>query len=432
MRRVLIVSPHFPPVNAPDMQRVRMSLPYFVENGWQPWVLTVASEYQDAPIEPALAATIPDDVPVVRTRAIPLRLTKPLGIGNVGIRAFWHLYRAGSRLIREQQIDLVYFSTTMFAALPLGRLWKQRLGVPYVIDFQDPWFSTYYDDKPVSERPPKHGLARRLHATLEPWTMKDVSGVVAVSEAYLETLQNRYPWLARDMCATIPFGASERDFEIAGSHAAHSDRARSLHECVGLSIGRGGADMATAVRILFRALRDGQHSEALLSSVRLRFVGTDYARDDRSKPTITPIAAAESVGGLVSETPSRIGYLDSLSAMRSTDFLILIGSDDPQYSPSKIYPYILSRKPIVAVLHERSPLVDLLRRLNAGPIVTFAGRDDVVQPARSLASQLSTMLPDVQRSASAADWTVASAYSARRLTRLQCRLFDAVLEPQTS
>ena len=27
-RRVLIVSPHFPPINAPDHQRVRMSLPY--------------------------------------------------------------------------------------------------------------------------------------------------------------------------------------------------------------------------------------------------------------------------------------------------------------------------------------------------------------------------------------------------------------------
>jgi hypothetical protein len=36
MRTLLIVSPHFVPINAPDMQRVRMSLIYFAEFGWKP------------------------------------------------------------------------------------------------------------------------------------------------------------------------------------------------------------------------------------------------------------------------------------------------------------------------------------------------------------------------------------------------------------
>ena len=36
MRRVLLVSPHFPPTNAPDHQRVRMSLPFYREHGWAP------------------------------------------------------------------------------------------------------------------------------------------------------------------------------------------------------------------------------------------------------------------------------------------------------------------------------------------------------------------------------------------------------------
>ncbi len=34
MKRVLIISPHFPPINAPDCQRVRMSLPYYRRYGW--------------------------------------------------------------------------------------------------------------------------------------------------------------------------------------------------------------------------------------------------------------------------------------------------------------------------------------------------------------------------------------------------------------
>ena len=41
VKKVLIVSPHFPPLNAPDMQRVRMSLPYFAAEGWEPVVLAL-------------------------------------------------------------------------------------------------------------------------------------------------------------------------------------------------------------------------------------------------------------------------------------------------------------------------------------------------------------------------------------------------------
>ena len=36
MRRVLIVSPSFPPISAADLHRVRMSLPYYREFGWEP------------------------------------------------------------------------------------------------------------------------------------------------------------------------------------------------------------------------------------------------------------------------------------------------------------------------------------------------------------------------------------------------------------
>ena len=59
LKKVLIVSPHFPPLNAPDMQRVRMSLPYYPEHGWEPVVLAVAARYQAGVFEPALAQTVP-------------------------------------------------------------------------------------------------------------------------------------------------------------------------------------------------------------------------------------------------------------------------------------------------------------------------------------------------------------------------------------
>ena len=58
MRRILIVSPHFPPVSLPDMQRVRMSLPYFEQFGWHPTVLAVEPD-PDAVLDPLLPETVP-------------------------------------------------------------------------------------------------------------------------------------------------------------------------------------------------------------------------------------------------------------------------------------------------------------------------------------------------------------------------------------
>jgi hypothetical protein len=429
VKRVLIVSPHFPPVNAADMHRVRMSLPYFAEYGWSPLVLTVRPEDQEAPIEPELMALVPQDVPVVRTPALPIRLTKLVGVRNVGIRAFVHLYRAGARLIREHHVDLVYFSTTMFVTMALGRIWKRRFGVPYVIDMQDPWLSTYYDDKPASEAPPKYGLARRLHAVLEPWTMREVGGIVSVSASYIETLRERYPWIAAGACATIPFGASERDFDVAGRMVRTRETTAGGDRLRGVYIGRGGPDMATALTILFRALRDGARSHSMLSRVALSFVGTDYAPAGRARKSVDPVAIAEGVAAQVSEQTTRIGYLDALVALKQADFLVLIGSDDPDYRASKVHPYILAGRPIVAVVHERSPVADLIRKTGTGLVVTFAGRGDTEGPAARLMSAWPGLLerlpfmPPMDRVAIAP-------YSARELTRQQCRLFDTVLQPE--
>jgi hypothetical protein len=428
MKRVLIVSPHFPPVNAPDMHRIRMSLPHFSDYGWTPLVLTVREEDQEAPIDPSLLALVPEEVPVTRTAALPLWLTGLAGVRNVGIRAFAHLYRAGARLIREHDVDLVYFSTTMFVTMALGRLWKQRFGVPYVIDMQDPWLSTYHDDKPGSERPPKYAAARCLHAVLEPWTMREVGGLVSVSPAYVDTLRRRYPWIEADVCATIPFGVSARDFDAAESTAVPPESSAAGGSLGGLYVGRAGSDMATALTILFRALRNGSASSAVLSRVALSFVGTDYAPAARAVKSVEPLAVREGVAAQVTEQTARIGYLDMLAALRSADFLVVIGSDDPQYSASKVYPYLMAGRPVVAIVHEQSPVADLIRRAAAGVVVTFSGRDDVEGPSRMLEASWPAMLerlpfvPDV-------DLAVLAPYGARELTRQQCRLFDAVLQP---
>ena len=422
---MLVVSPNFPPVNAPDMHRVRMSLPHFAASGWAPVVLTVEGG-DERVIEPELLQSVPADVPIIRVSGWPLSLTRLAGVGNPVLRAWPRLYRAGVRAIREHAIDLVYFSTTMFPALALGRLWRARTGVPFVVDMQDPWVNDYLDNHPGA-RPPKYLLARLMHRLLEPFTMRAVEAIIAVSPDYHATLRSRYPWLTPSMCATIPFGATEEDLRIA----AHLDwvnpwftKGNDVVDVV--YVGRGGVDMRTAAAVFFRALR-WHLASAGARAVRVWCIGTDYAPGGQGRPTLAPVAASEGVGALVTESPARIPYFHGLRMLQEADVLVVFGSDDGSYSPSKIYPYLLARRPLITIVHENSPVVGILRGAGAGPVVTFRGAADVDEASRQLSASLRTVLvsdtPAVALPASAtAGWL------AQELTGRQCEVFDAVLE----
>src|ERR1043166_7452429 len=167
MRRLLIVSPNFPPVNAVDMHRVRLSLPYFRDFGWEPRVLAVDPARVENAREPLLLETIPVHVPVHHCGAFDARLTTRVGVAALALRALPFLYRAGARLIREHRPDLIYFSTTSFPVLALGRLWKKRFGVPFIVDMQDPWVSDYAGKQARNARPKKYWAARYIHRALE-------------------------------------------------------------------------------------------------------------------------------------------------------------------------------------------------------------------------------------------------------------------------
>jgi Glycosyl transferase 4-like domain len=190
-RRLLIVSPHFPPLNAPDHQRVRMSLPHYAACGWEPVVLCIARDRQSGVIEEELAQTLPAGVRIIEIKAFSPRWTRLIGVGNAGLRCWLPMLFAGLRLLRREKFDLVFFSTTQFFTFTLGRIWRRLRGVPYVFDMQDPWRTDYYQ-RPGSRPPPggwKYRFARLVAWTLEGWSFRRVSGVMSVSPDYIADLR---------------------------------------------------------------------------------------------------------------------------------------------------------------------------------------------------------------------------------------------------
>lgn len=366
-RRVLIVSPHFPPVNAPDMQRVRMSVSHYRALGWEPVILCVNPSYVDATREDELTATMPTDLEVHRCGAWSRSWTKYIGLGTLGLRCWLPLYLAGRRILRRSRIDLVFLSNTQFVTFSAARLWQQEFGVPYLFDLQDPWRTDHYQ-QPGARRPPggwKYLLARAMAWALEEFSFSGASAAMSVSAAYVDALHHRYAWSRGLRSAVIGFGVSAQDFVAAQNCVEPNRLGETGHRLVHLvNTGAAGPIMPHALEFLFAALRRFRAvAPELADRLRLHFIGTSYVPRGAGMETVMPVARRFGVADLVREVPHRIGHLESLAAQLQADGLLLLGSSDPAYSPSKTYPYFLSGRPLLAVIFERSQLSLLLRQI---------------------------------------------------------------------
>ncbi len=433
MRRVLIVTPNWPPIACPDMHRVRMSLPYFSENNWEPLILKIDPSEQEGIKDSLLEKSIPSNILTWQSGCLPKRITKLLGINNVGLRSFLHLKSLGSSIIETAKPELVFFSTTMFPLFTLGRYWQRKHGIPYILDFQDPWVSYYYNHLNSSAPPGgniKYYLSQLVAQNLESFTLRQSNHVVSVSPEYPKTLCARYPWLKEDQFTILPFGAPESDFDLLSSLCIRQsifDPSDGYRHWV--YVGRGGSDMAFALRILFLAIRsERDRNPTKWNSVKLHFVGTCYAPSDQAIKTVEPLAQEIGIADLVEEHTDRLPYFEALQVLIDSDGILLIGSDDPSYTASKLYPCILAKKPILAVFHELSSVVDILQQCQAGQAISFRTGDKAHDLIDQASSQLRWLLELPKIYHPPTDWLAFTPYTAREMTRKLCTVFDRCID----
>jgi hypothetical protein len=297
---------------------------------------------------------------------------------------------------------------------------------------QDPWHTDYYVGKPKEEQPPKFWFSYRLNKYLEPVAMRGVDGIISVSQGYCDTLQERYKTVTPESCEVIPFGAAEVDFEVMEESGVTQPSVDPDDDTIDVVYaGRGGHDMRAAARGLFGALSRGRDEQpSLFERVRMHFVGTSYAPAGEGEKTIEPIAKEYGVADAVTERTDRIPYFQSLRLLRDADHLAVPGSEDPDYTASKLYPYILSRRPVLAVFNESSSVVDILRKTQAGTAVTFDGAttsDDLAQRVVEAWTPMLERLPYTPDT----DWDAFQPYTAKAMTRRQVEVFERVLSSES-
>ena len=379
--KLLIVSPNFCPMNTPDMQRARLALPHLRACGWEPTVLAVEPAYAGTGVlDPLLEQTYPADVRVLRVRGVPPGATRWLRFGTLWWRCGRALRRAGDGLLARERFDLVFFTTTVFNTFSFGPRWLKRFGVPYVLDYQDPWINRYYER--TNTPPPggklKFAVSQCSARRREPVAVRNAAAIVSVSEAYTRELIAAYG-LDAARTRLLPFGASAHDFAIAARNAPAAPLIDfgdgNFHH---VYVGRCGPDMQFALTVLFRAFRRFRSSHpAQGQRMRFHFIGTDYAPPPRGRDWVVPVAEAEGVAAQVREHRYRVPYFDALHYLLRADALTVVGSTDPTYAASKVFPYVLARRPALFLFHEDSLVLKFATEVDTGLRLGFAGAADL-------------------------------------------------------
>ena len=260
------------------------------------------------------------------------------------------MFRCGRALLASGRFDLIYFSTTCFNLVTLGRIWNREFGIPYVIDFQDPWVTA---ERISSNRGWKVRLSALLDPGMERFAVVNAAGLIAVSDGYIQQLTKRYSsrspiWLQVKRHAVISFCAIERDFvkivrKKPGAKAS-LDRELTLHY-----IGVGSPTMGKSFSPTRQALAVLRSCGDLLTErVRIRLFGTGATLPADRTSLLQAVACEAGIADIVSEKPERVPYRHALELVLECDGLLIPAADDPAYMPSKLFSYALSGKPIIA------------------------------------------------------------------------------------
>ena len=420
MPRVLIISPHYPPSNLAAVHRSRLFAQHLPAFGWDPIILTVHEDYYEEELDWNLHQLLPTNQKIEKVRAF--NVTKPRTIGDIGLRAFIQLRKKALELVRREKIDFVYVPIPSFYVALLGPYLHRKTGVPYGIDYIDPWVHQFPGSENIFSR---HWWSTKLARYLEPKAVKKAALITGVAEGYYQGVLERNLNL-KDSCffGAMPYGGEQRDHEAIKEMELKPYLFAKNNK---IQLVYAGAMLPKAYEPLEVFFSTLSASPELFEGIEFHFIGTGKTPNNPKGYNIRPVAEKHGLWEKqVFEYPKRIPYLDVLIHLESADAVFILGSTEPHYTPSKTYQGVLSEKPIFAMLHFQSTAASILEETNAG--LVFKMNPDTLDQEKDVLKNRFIEFISFQKNFKKDQVNTAcfEAYSARKVTEELVQLLNQV------
>jgi glycosyltransferase involved in cell wall biosynthesis len=373
-RNLLLLTYSFPPLGGIGVQRALSLAKYLPQHGFNVHVVT--SKNAAAVVhDPKLATHIPPGVRVDRvlTPDLPFHARKLLKnfVGKPGRAAsgrkptwkslvtaplknllcpdpqrFWapRALKRATEIVRERNIDTVLVTAPPFSIFLAANELKRRFPhLTLVTDFRDEWLTYYFNTLGLVNQ---NTYARRRASEIESSAVELSDYVVAVTSRALDEIRARYPQQPASKFQLIPNGFDPDVF------AAFHSRPRSDGKTV-ISY-TGTIYKPSQPQPLVQAL--ASLPDALRQKLEVRIIGHIESPQDRIL-----LESQQPVIKLEGFLPQN----QALERIEETDYLLLIWHDEINI-PGKLFEYLATGKPVLALSPARSEVRRLLEQTRGG------------------------------------------------------------------
>jgi hypothetical protein len=387
MRSVLLVAYYYPPANWSGALRPSRFARYLPEYGYQPEVVSEHNVEADG-----------------RWMALSSRL---LGKVEGGLRRYGeHLdwiepaTRKGRQLVAECNPGVVYSTAPPFSAHLVALRLKREFGLKWVADFRDPLIGNAF----------RTGrLGGFYDKSLERATFEHADRLVANTDALARTWIDRRPDLADKI--TVIWNGFNPDEEMPAATASDN----GVHWMRHIGSIYGPRDPGQILASVDRLIASGALSAERL---RVEFIGpSDMEMPFRSDQAFERLQTL----GVVRLSEQAVPRPEALEMTSSADSLLLLdltGRERNIQLPAKLFEYVRSGRPILAVTTKDSPAERILGQCGLEHTCIYPS-----DPAGEVDRKLLEFLSKPTSPRKVSDW-FNETFDARLITGRLAGLFD--------
>ena len=384
-KKVLIITYYWPPAGGPGVQRWLKFIKYLPEFDIEP-IVYIPKNPNYPIIDESLVDEIPNDLTIIRQPIVePYKLASKISKGQsdtiskgiipdtkkqsvverlmLFVRGNFFIPDARkkwvkpsvnylSTYIRDYNIDTIITTGPPHSLHLIGEQLKSRLDIKWIADFRDPWTTIGYHKK-LKLLP----MAKKKHKFLESKVLNAANTIVVTSN---NTKQN-FLSLTEKPIEVITNGY---DYESVGN--VELDAKFSLAHIGSLLSDRNP-------EVLWKVLEELMTNNKIFASMlQLNFVGAV------SKDVLRSLEEHK-----LSQYVNLIGYVPHAEAVkhqRKSQILLLIEIDSEETKciiPGKLFEYMVSNRPILAIGPEGSDVHDILRTTNTGNYFLYSDHDAI-------------------------------------------------------
>lgn len=386
MKNLLLIYPHWPPSNLAGVHRGRLIANFAHDFGWKVTVITVQEAFYEETPDPEIEKLVSPNIEVHKVAAYPvLKLLNVRLVGDIGLRGWLQMRKRMLDLLSSRSFDFVWIPIPSWYTSLLGRVAWRKHGIPFGIDYIDPWV---YQLTKYEHRFSRQWFTRQVALLLEPLAIRKAKLITGVSEEYfMPAIKRVFNASTEPDCAAMPYGFDPNDHLVepeileqpwnddleyylyAGAFLPHSE---------------------VFIRSLFAGLNTFVNRGLTPENVRFRFVGTGI----RAGKSIADLAEEYEVEHLVEEYPERISFLSVQSLLRKSKGILIIGSTESHYTASKTFQCLLSGRPTFAIFHHQSSAAAFMEEANAANYLVKWQPDDTMEFDASVETRLQQFLAE--------------------------------------